>query len=116
MSDDKQEILRAWITEQADQARAILDKFGADFAADPIRAMDGCGGAIDAAASLAVFRSVLHDLEHGADVAAVERDALAKVIDGAQHPPQSTSPSANLFKVYKTRAWGSLANRIKWRL
>jgi hypothetical protein len=115
MSDDNNQALIDWLTKREVLARAGLATFIERLKAEPGRALDGCGGAFEMAAENDVATYALHELAHGASLDDLKKEAIAKVVDKARHPPQSTSETGNLFQRCKAKAWADFVHAIELR-
>lgn len=97
-------------------AKAHLARFTTSLAKDPVYALEWGGGAFRAAALLSVCESVVDAIEAQKNAGKTATSILAhlrkyatnKVLNGAQHPPHSTSQTSNLMEEEMTRAWATV--------
>lgn len=99
---------------QLDYSRRQVERWQGDFAKDPAHALVWATPAFEHAAAAKVYQLVLGgadrlaekaDYDDAAVVAALLEYARDRMVEKAQNPPFSTSPTSNLMDQYEGKAW-----------
>lgn len=99
-------------------SRAQVARWQETFAEDPAHALSWGTGAFEHAAVVRVFGQVATALSNnmeanggdlqGTFVDGFKAHAMERFMRVAANPPQSTSPTSNLFEQYEAKAWTSV--------
>lgn len=105
------------LKSDVESERRYLNEWKAKLEKDPAHAFSWGDSAFAAAGRLSIFEDVvraLEDPERDVDLEGIEKYTIERVLQRAQHPTHSTSPTSNLMYEYVTSAWAELIDKMKW--
>jgi hypothetical protein len=106
-------------TAIAEQARAKIDKFQAEFSKDPAHALTWSNGVFQSAARLKIANMLVYAFtpregETAYTIKQARDTLLDRVLNKARYPAQSTSPTSNLMEQYEAAAYAEALDELKY--
>lgn len=102
------------IRHKKEACQTILSRFEATFAKEPLRALHWSGDAFEAAAGLQLWTELEAEVtQNGRSLEALIAHLTAQVLQKAEYPSHSTSPTANLAEEATKRQTAAALRELK---